>query len=77
VQLPTEYLTAAEVAAVLKLSPESVISRFQNRKGVLDLGSPESRFKRRYRVLRIPREALDAYRTERSAANSTNGKGKQ
>lgn len=57
----SEYLTASEVAAILKISEDSVIARFDGRPGVLDLGSPEARHKRRYRVLRIPREAVLHY----------------
>lgn len=59
-----EYLTANEVAAVLRVSPEQVIRKFEKVPGVLDLGASESRFKRRYRVLRIPRQALDRFITE-------------
>ena len=60
----TEYLTAEEVASFLKQSTESIIRKFDHRKGVIDLGKPEGRFKRRYRVLRISREALDRYLLE-------------
>ena len=63
----SQYLTPEEVAAHLKQSTESIIRKFAGRKGVLDLGSPEGRFKRRYRVLRIPREALDRYILEVAA----------
>lgn len=60
----TEYLTPAEVAKTLKLSTDSVIRRFENRPGVLVLGREESRFKRKYRTLRIPREALEKFIVE-------------
>jgi Helix-turn-helix domain len=63
-QLPTEYLTAAEAAAILKVSPETIIRKFESRAGVIDLGSPEGRFKRRYRVLRIPRETFEKFIVE-------------
>jgi hypothetical protein len=56
-----EYLTAAEVAAILKISTDSVIRKFESRPGVLDLGSSETRFKRRYRVIRIPRQTLERF----------------
>lgn len=59
-----EFLTAAEVAAILKISPESAIRIFEHRKGVIDPGAHETRFKRRYRVLRIPRETLEAFIVE-------------
>jgi Helix-turn-helix domain len=64
VQQPTEYLTAAEAAAILKVSPETIIRKFENRAGVIDLGSGEGRFKRRYRVLRIPRETFEKFIVE-------------
>lgn len=60
-QSTTEYFTPAEVAKVLKVSTDSVIRRFENRPGVLNLGTEESRFKRKYRTLRIPREALEKF----------------
>jgi Helix-turn-helix domain len=60
-----EFFTASEVAAILRVSPETVVRRFEHRKGVIDLGSPEFRFKRRYRVLRIPREALEQFIIEK------------
>jgi hypothetical protein len=64
VQIEKEYLTSAEVAAVLKVSRDSVIRWFEKRVGVIDLGSGEGRFKRRYRVLRIPREILEGFIVE-------------
>ena len=63
VEIP-EVLTVREVAAILKLSPESITRRFENYPGVLDLGSDEKRFKRRYKVLRIPRPVLQRFLTE-------------
>jgi predicted transcriptional regulator of viral defense system len=57
----SEYLTPEEVAAILRVSTETVMRKFARRQGVLDLGSPERMHKRRYRVLRIPRETLESY----------------
>jgi hypothetical protein len=54
-----EYLTVAEVAVILKVSTDTVIRRFGSESGVVDLGSPERKHKRGYRVLRIPRHVLD------------------
>lgn len=54
----TEYLTVAQVAAILNISADSVIRKFGGQPGVIDLGSPETLNKRRYRVLRIPRHVL-------------------
>jgi hypothetical protein len=64
VQMPTEYLTAAEAAAILKVSPETMIRKFASRSGVIDIGSPEGRFKRRYRVLRIPKHTFEKFIVE-------------
>lgn len=63
-----EYLSVSEVAKILHLSPESVIARFEKRPGVIDLGRPETRFRRQYRILRIPREVLEKYIIERRVA---------
>jgi hypothetical protein len=59
-----EYLTTQEIADILKVSTETVTRKFQNRKGVIDLGSQESRFTRRYRILRIPLHVFEAYLAE-------------
>jgi hypothetical protein len=59
-----EFLTAAEAAAILKVSPETIIRRFERLPGVIDLGSPEGRFKRRYRVLRIPKNVFQKFIVE-------------
>lgn len=56
-----EYLTPQEVADILKISTDTVIRRFESLPGVLDLGSSESRFKRGYRVIRIPRQTLERF----------------
>ena len=45
-----------EITKMLKISPDTIGRRFENEPGVIDLGAPERRHKRRYRVLRI--EAL-------------------
>lgn len=60
-QTTSEYFTPAEVAKILKVSTDSVIRRFEDRPGVLNLGTEETRFKRKYRTLRIPREALEKF----------------
>jgi hypothetical protein len=63
-----EYLTPQEIAELLKVSVDTVVRKFEQRKGVLDLGSRESRFTRRYRVLRIPRTVFEAYVIETSVS---------
>jgi len=64
------YLTPAEVAARLKISTKTVIRKFENRQGVLNLGSerrPARRNKReKYAILRIPEEVLGEFVAENS-----------
>lgn len=57
----SEFLTPAEVADILKVCEKTVMRRFENYPGVIDIGSEETRRKRRYRVLRIPREAVQKF----------------
>jgi hypothetical protein len=59
--MPDELFTVAEVAAFLRVSDDTVIRRFGKVNGVIDLGSPETRKKRRYRVLRIPRTVVEKF----------------
>jgi hypothetical protein len=54
-----EYFTIEEVAAILKVSTDTASRRFGNERGVIDLGTPETRTKRRHRVLRVPRITLE------------------
>jgi hypothetical protein len=63
-----EYLTPEEVGRILRVHRDSVIRRFEGRPGVLDLGAPECGKKRQYRVLRIPRAAVDRFIAEHRAA---------
>ena len=48
----SELLKVATVAAILKVSPDTVVRRFSKVKGVVNLGSEETRGKRRYGVRR-------------------------
>lgn len=57
----SELLTVPEVAAVMKCSEDAVTRIFAKLPGVIDLGRAETRDKRRYRVLRIPRAVLEKY----------------
>jgi hypothetical protein len=59
--LKQQFFTVDEIAKLLKISRNTVIRRFENEPGVLDLGSPEPRHKRRYRVLRIPATVLNRF----------------
>jgi len=55
------FYTAAEVAAMLKVSRDTVLRKFSTVPGVIDLGAPENGKKRQYRTLRIPHEALERF----------------
>jgi hypothetical protein len=61
-----ELLTVAEAAEVLKVSTDYVTRKFGERDGVVDLGTPALRGKRRKRCLRIPRAVLDRFVSEHS-----------
>jgi hypothetical protein len=56
---PSPYLTAQQVARELNVSTDTVLRRFAHEPGVIDLGTAETLHKRRHRVLRISRDALD------------------
>jgi len=62
--LPGDLLTVREVAAVLRLSPDAVYKRFASLPGVIDLGSQETRRKRGYKILRVPRSVLNRFLLE-------------
>jgi hypothetical protein len=62
----SELLTVSQVAEVLKVSEETVVRRFEKVRGVVDLGASDSRDKRRYRVLRIPKTVVEKYLVEKS-----------
>jgi methylphosphotriester-DNA--protein-cysteine methyltransferase len=57
----SELLTIEEVATILNISPDTVTRRFAKVKGVIDIGSPETPRRRRYRVLRIPKTVVEKY----------------
>lgn len=62
------FYTPAEVAAILKVSRDTIIRKFADRPGVIDMGSPENGRKRQYRTLRIPDEALQRFIVESRVA---------
>jgi len=49
---------------MLAVSDDTVIRLFGHREGVIDLGSPETMHKRKKRMLRISRVALDLFLSE-------------
>lgn len=53
--------------AVLPCSDDAVVRRFAKLPGVIDLGGAESRHKRRYRVLRIPKAFVEEHPLKRSS----------
>jgi hypothetical protein len=57
----SEFWNVGEVAVLLRVSPDTVVRRFAKLKGVVNLGSEETRGKRRYRVLRIPHFVVEKY----------------
>jgi hypothetical protein len=57
----SELLTVREVASVLKCSEDAVVKRFAKLPGVIDFGQAETRQRRRYRILRIPKTVLEKY----------------
>ena len=67
-QKPDELLTVKEVAEILKVSEDTVLRRFANRPGVIDIGTAEDfrGRKRGYRVLRIRRSDLLKFIMERT-----------
>lgn len=62
----SELMTVKDVAEVLKVGEDTVVRRFAKVKGVIDLGVGETRHKRRYRILRIPKEVVEKHLTELS-----------
>jgi hypothetical protein len=57
----SELLTVSEVAEILGVGEDTVTRRFAKIKGVIDLGSPETPKRRRYRVLRIPQTVVEKF----------------
>jgi hypothetical protein len=57
----SDLLTIEEVATILNVSPDTVTRRFAKVKGVIDIGSPETPKRRRYRVLRIPKTVVEKF----------------
>ena len=54
-------LTVRDVAQILQCGEDAVVKRFARLPGVIDLGRAETRAKRRYRVLRIPKDVVEKY----------------
>lgn len=67
----SELLTLRDVAVVMQISEDKAARIFANMKGVIDLGRAETRNRRRYRVLRIPRTVLEAYLSRKAGKTVT------
>lgn len=67
----TNLLTVRDVADVLQCSQDKVIRLFARVDGVIDLGRPENINRRRYRVLRIPKEVVERYLTRKAGRSVT------
>jgi hypothetical protein len=63
--MPDELFTVAEVATFLRVSGDTVVRRFAKLPGVIDIGRAETRAKRRYRVLRIPKTVVEKFLVSR------------
>jgi hypothetical protein len=61
-QIEPELLTSQQVARILSVCPATVIRFFDGREGVVNIGT------RHYKILRIPRAALNRFLAERRAA---------
>lgn len=59
-------LTVKDVAQVMRCSQDKVVRVFARMDGVIDLGRAENLSRRRYRVLRIPKEVVERYLTKRA-----------
>ena len=68
----SDMLTPEEVASILRISSHAVIKKLGDREGVVDLGWPGTKFRRRYRVLRIPRELVEQYIDETRVRRTEN-----
>ncbi len=72
-KLPQPYLTVPEVAAMLAVSEDTIIRQFEDREGVIDIGTPGRIHKRRKRALRIPQSTLERFIYERQVRTVRRG----
>jgi hypothetical protein len=56
-----KLLTVREVSIIMKCSEDLVVKRFADMPGAVDLGRAETRYRRLYRILRIPKHAFEAF----------------
>ena len=60
-------LTVKDVAQIMRCLEDKVIRVFARMDSVIDLGRPENLSRRRYRVLRIPKQVVERYLTTKAA----------
>jgi hypothetical protein len=53
-----KHYTVKEVAEMWKISDDTVRRIFRGEPGVMEIGSPETRYGRSYKVMRIPESVL-------------------
>ena len=58
-------LTVADVATILAVSDDTVLKQFGSLDGVIDIGTPAGKHRRRKRVLRIPQRTLERFISDR------------
>jgi hypothetical protein len=66
-KLIEKHFTPAELAGAWNLSVETIRNLFRDEPGVLKIGKPNSRYKRRYITLRIPVQVVERVRRRLSA----------
>jgi len=62
----SELLTVRDVAGIMKCSEDAVTKIFGKMPGVIDLGRAETRHKRQYRILRIPKAVVEGYLSKKA-----------
>ncbi len=67
----SELLTVRDVAHIMQISEDTAARIFAKVEGVIDLGRSETRNRRRYRVLRIPKAVLEAYLSRKAGKTVT------
>jgi hypothetical protein len=67
----SELLTVGDVARIMKCSEDTVTKIFAKIDGVIDLGRAETRHKRQYRILRIPKTVLEGYLSRKAGRTIT------
>ena len=63
-----QFYTPKEVSEILKTSTDTIMRKFSDYPGVIDIGTAESGHRRRYRTLRIPKEVLERFVVESRVA---------